>query len=229
MGGRIPLFGGEESGAALRPSDIEGFLADALKTYLYNRLERREVRAPADRTYADNQSFWLDALHQQHFPGTYCILDDFTLTEWLPFSPGRFFTESAQQARKYAEGFVADNGREYLPNGKLSMVTGGIGCIRLAERPVRGNTLFFLGASSSGVAHEGIPIAMTLEEYRKVIGRIRESGGGCRARIVGTLNSLTSEMPKASTSTITPTSLSWAEPTNSPAAPSILKSLHAVV
>jgi hypothetical protein len=196
MGGRTPLFGGEEDGAALRPNDVEAFLADALKTYLYNRLEHREFRLAPDRAYADNRSFWLDALGYQHFPSTYCILEDFTLTEWLPFSPGRFFTESAHQAREYAERFITDNGREYLPNGKLSMVKGGIGCIRLAERSVRGSTLFFLGASSSGVAHEGIPIAISLEEYRKVIEPIRESGGGCRARIVGTLSSLTPEMPQ---------------------------------
>jgi hypothetical protein len=157
MGGRTPLFGGEEDGAALRPNDVEAFLADALKTYLYNRLEHREFRLAPDRTYTDNRSFWLDALGYQHFPGTYCILEDFTLTEWLPFSPGRSFTESAHQAREHAERFIADNGREYLPNGKLSMVKGGIGCIRLAERSVRSSTLFFLGASSSGVAHEGIP------------------------------------------------------------------------
>ena len=158
-------------------------------------MQPRRLPRPPDRAYRDNQSFWREALNQGHFPGAYCLLEDFALTEWLPFSPGRYFTHSAAEARRLAEHFIAVNGREYLPNGKLSMVRGGIGCIRLAERSVRGSTLYFLGASSSGVAHEGIPIAMPFEEYRKVIEIIRESGGGCRAKIVGSLHTLTAEMP----------------------------------
>lgn len=74
------------------------------------------------------------------------------------------------------------------------MVRGGIGTIRLGEKLVRGRTLYFLGASSTGVAHEGVPVAMSADQYRRVVPIIKDLGG-CRATLVGTLTSMMDEMP----------------------------------
>jgi hypothetical protein len=89
---------------------------------------------------------------------------------------------------------LANSGDEYLPSGKESMVLGGIGAIRLKERTVRGAQTFFVGGSSTGIAHQGIPIAMGTEQYHKVISQLRELGG-CRATMVGSLQSIGDGMP----------------------------------
>ncbi len=191
-----PFFrGGDEAGESVRPEDIEQVLVDAFKSVLYRQLRPQSSRERgADRVYRDNESFWRDALSDRQFPGIYISLDGFALMEWLPMAPGRYYTAGAESQRERASWAISEARAEYLPEGKASMVRGGVGTIRLAEKTVSGNTLHFLGASSSGIAHQGIPVALPPEEYRRVMPLIKEHGG-CQARIVGTLLSVTEEMP----------------------------------
>ena len=191
-----PFFrGGEERGEYLRREDIERVLVDTLQSVLYSHVRPRvSPQVSADRVYRENESFWRDALSGRHFPGVYITLDEFTLIEWLPLAPGRYYTPGAEHERERASRAISRSRSEYLPEGKASMVRGGIGAIRLAEKTVRGSTLYFLGASSSGIAHQGIPIALPSEEYRRVMPLIKERGG-CKVRVVGTLLTLTEEMP----------------------------------
>jgi hypothetical protein len=142
-----------------------------------------------------NETFWADALSATHFPGANIILEDFHITEWLPFAPGRYFADGADGQREYASKHIAEDRDEYTPEGKASMVRGGIGAIRLGEKPVGSELIYFLGASSNGIAHQGIPIALPKSEYRRVIHAIKDHGG-CRARLVGTLRTMTDELPK---------------------------------
>jgi hypothetical protein len=74
------------------------------------------------------------------------------------------------------------------------MVRGGIGTVRLAEKSISGKYIYFLGASSTGIAHQGIPIALPLEEYRKVIHIIKDRGG-CKVKLVGSLQTMTEDFP----------------------------------
>ena len=71
------------------------------------------------------------------------------------------------------------------------MVRGGIGAIRLGDKQMGSERIYFLGASSNGIAHEGIPVALPGSEYRRLIHPIKDFGG-CRARLVGTLRTITS-------------------------------------
>jgi hypothetical protein len=50
---------------------------------------------------------------------------------------------------------------EYLPLGKLEMILGGVGSLRLASRPNGNKTIHILGLSSNGVSHEGIPVTVS--------------------------------------------------------------------
>ncbi|SJM96584.1 hypothetical protein [Crenothrix polyspora] len=187
--------GGEGIGESLRANDISEILVDALKTVLYEKIQPQKVVSKApDKTYYDNTSFWKDALSERHFPGAYICLEGFHLMEWLPFAPGRYFTERAEWSREYAMRRISADREEYLPDGKASMVQGGIGAIRLSEKAINGSTIYFLGASSTGISHQGVPIALPLEEYRKVIPVIKEYGG-CQVKLIGTLQSLTEKMP----------------------------------
>lgn len=188
--------GGEGGGAAVREADIKTILEEALKAALYAKsfAEERRVEEP-DHIYGDNESFWEGAISSQHFPGSYVRLKGFHLTEWIPFAPGRYFTSDAKEMRSFAAKFVSSDRDEYTPNGKESMVRGGIGSIRLAEKTIGRSQFQFLGASSSGVTHEGVPVALETDDYRKVIHVIRERGG-CVVDLVGRIRSITRELPQ---------------------------------
>jgi hypothetical protein len=164
------------------------------RSRVQDRLRRRKVELLEDRVYTANESFWKDALNGLHFPTAYIVLDGFNLTEWLPFAPGRYYTNEAEEQRKMAANLIDPQRDEYVPMGKASMVRGGIGTIRLREKTVADRTLYFLGASSSGVAHQGVPVALTDSQYADVMPCIKEHGG-CKVKLVGRLQSLTEEMP----------------------------------
>jgi hypothetical protein len=187
--------GGEERGQAISRADILDHLTDALLAARYGKLNQAAKPKEADRTYRHNQAFWADALSAAHYPGANIILQDFHITEWLPFAPGRYFTDWAGQQRDSASRYIATDRDEYTPEGKASMVRGGIGAIRLGEKQVGSELMYFLGASSNGIAHQGIPIALPNSEYKRVIHAIKDRGG-CRARLVGTLRTITDELPQ---------------------------------
>src|SRR5260221_305745 len=77
---------------------------------------------------------------------------------------------------------------------QIYMVRGGIGKIRLAGKELAGHATYFLGASSAGITHQGIPIALTSDDYRKVMPVIKEYGG-CRVDVIGRLQSISDNMP----------------------------------
>jgi len=65
----------------------------------------------------------------------------------------------------------------YTPSGKLSMLQGGVGCIRL--RPVEwktGGVHWFMSASSSVAPDEGVPLLVPNSIYQKMIDEIRRTG-----------------------------------------------------
>jgi hypothetical protein len=65
----------------------------------------------------------------------------------------------------------------FTPQGKLSMLQGGIGCIRLRTALVEDlGRAWFMSATSSTSPDEGIPLLVPHELYESYIGRIRENG-----------------------------------------------------
>jgi hypothetical protein len=72
------------------------------------------------------------------------------------------------------------------------MMLGGLGSIRLRSKVIDGERLYYLGASSTGKSHEGVPIALREENYRDIVQLIKSSCGA-RANIIGTLQALPME------------------------------------
>jgi hypothetical protein len=65
----------------------------------------------------------------------------------------------------------------FTPRGKLSMLQGGIGCVRFEPAIMDdGNRAWFMSATSTSSPDEGIPLLVTDECYQKYIDRIRENG-----------------------------------------------------
>ncbi len=188
----VPEFrGGNER--YLYAKYLADLLVDALDAVLYNYVPDGSPSPNIDRSYGENSIYWHDAMAAQHFEGMRIQLEGFHLSEWIPSAPGRYYTPAAEASREAVkpsevEIWHYEHGspeRNYLlPVGKQYLLLGGVGCIRLAAKSVGENTFYFLGASSSGIAHQGISIAVTEQDYRKVFGIIK-ANGGCLANIIG--------------------------------------------
>jgi hypothetical protein len=143
------------------------------------------------RNFQTNESFWDEVLSEGIHANTQVTLDNFFLSEWFPRSPGLFHTGLAWDARRIAESStlpLSDEERRLYestgpPNphvydicGKVKMLSGGLGCIRLLPKATESGLLWFMSASSSMSAHEGVPIALTESLYGSYIDRLTEHG-----------------------------------------------------
>lgn len=133
-----------------------------------------------------NQEFWIKAENRDIFSGQAVRLKNFIITEWVPFSPGLFYTEEAMAARREAESFVNMEYREYTPKGKFSMVNGGVGALRLTPKVISTKEFNIWGATSTGIVHQGLPLLVNNDIYLKYIDQIKYNRG-IRATIIGRL------------------------------------------
>ena len=135
-------------------------------------------------TYQRNEDFWRDVIGQRLFAGMEIVLRRFQLMDWFPRAPGLYYTEDAEWARKEAFKFLhpgftpspirgdhggtreADHRVVFTPEGKVSMLQGGIGAIRLKPMNIFGEAHWLMSGSSDGVPHTGVPLAVP----RKLLG-----------------------------------------------------------
>jgi hypothetical protein len=84
--------------------------------------------------------------------------------------PAQFFRDATSDTRA-ARRLI------YAPQGKLSMLHGGVGCVRYSpvER-VQGDVVWFMGATSGFAPDPGIPILVSNFQYQKIIDDIRRYG-----------------------------------------------------
>ncbi len=99
-------------------ADIVQLLIDALDVAGYGHLQNTRSNMTIDRVYSDNKSFWTDALERRLFQGMRIQLNRFFVSEWLPYSPGRYFTSESGASRELAKQHIDRVRREYLPQGK---------------------------------------------------------------------------------------------------------------
>ena len=166
--------------------DARTIVCDAIDLGLYRSISAEERITPERGRYVENESLWADILAGRVRHGDTVNLVNFQLIEWLPSAPGRYFTSDAARSRNEARRWWDTTNDEYLPLGKLEMVLGGVGSVRLAPRDIRGGEVCFFGATSNGVSHCGIPLVTPIEVGRKLLKRI-EKTGGCTASISGSL------------------------------------------
>lgn len=170
--------------------------------------------AVADRTYASNDHLWRDVFDQRLRVTRVVHLDDFVLSEWFPLSPGLFHTDYARVSRDEAQRHLLTGPdrqtrleeeigrslqpgaldqttrnllRVYSPRGKMSMMGGGVGCVRLNPRRLESDDVWFMSASSTPIAHEGFPVVLPAALYERFIDAIADAGG-LRCRLTGRLH-----------------------------------------
>lgn len=150
----------------------------------YRRFWWKSGRPPRLRradAVTSNEEYWDRVRRDRLYEGAPVRLSGFYLTEWVPLTPGRFFSPGADSTRAMAryhwDTVDPVRGDVYLPLGKTSMIQGGIGTVRLPPLDVPGGSLRVLGATSDGVCHSGVPLVLGGELYGSVVSQIRERGG----------------------------------------------------
>ncbi len=183
----------------LQNREMELLIGNLTDVGVYRNIERGTKVTKRDKNFDRNQFFWKDVLMNKVYECQYVKLSNFCLTEWIPQSPGLYHTKDAFYQRKAAMDFVNNFGKiikgtpnskrtqiELNPNGKLKMVEGGIGNVRLKAQKIFNTKeeYYILGATSSGVCHEGLPVVVPLDLYREYVEVIKDKGG-VRCNITG--------------------------------------------
>jgi len=193
----------------LTDEDIGHVLFTQAATVGYLAAPQRLPRA-ADRVFRDNETAWRALVGERVRASMAVTLEDFVVLEWVPRSPGLYFTERGVRSRlmakhfverierlgseeRYALAAIGDQVIVYNPFGKAAMLQGGLGTIRLKPRSLGGTRHWLLCASATGIAHEGLPIALPDDLYSRCIERIAERGG-TRATLTGRLQFLPEDL-----------------------------------
>ncbi len=126
-----------------------------------------------------NAEVWRLFLEERLYDTRRVTLEHFHLFEWFPLSPGRFHTPEGRQYREMASQSMelSADGRTYFnPVGKLAMIRGGIGAVRLRPRQIADEPHFFMTASSTAVCHEGFPVLIPRRFYGPLKARMLGEG-----------------------------------------------------
>jgi hypothetical protein len=187
----------DESDAAVVPSleDWEQRRAISARLSLAAMPDAIPAEGPAAHRICDSdEEFWWALRSEFARPRQSVRLDRFSVVEWFPQSPGLYHTPDGNLCRQYAEGFVLDRADVHTllpsvtseqsdrrlalfgPQEKFSMISGGVGSLRLRPRAMGTEERWFMCATSSRYADMGIPIALTNDQYADVIGPISETG-----------------------------------------------------
>lgn len=133
-----------------------------------------------DLTFVSNNNIWEKIIldNVRRTDAKFKLLS-FFLFEWFPRSPGLFHTDKGYMARQEAKQRIISikNGfTVYDPYGKLSMLEGGFGNVRLKPIRLENSAYYFMTASDNGICHEGFPVALPEDLYNEVIDEIIERG-----------------------------------------------------
>jgi hypothetical protein len=169
--------------------------------YLLNPIESKNLDLPSQR-YQRNEDAWRDIIGQRISAGMGIVLERFQVMDWFPRAPGLYYSPGAELAREEAfqyldprfpgssirdhashagqkETAVNKHTVVFTPEGKSSMLQGGIGAVRLKPIRISGEPYWLLTASSDGVTHTGVPIAIPQRLYGLLLAEMRQRGAAC--------------------------------------------------
>jgi len=123
--------------------------------------------APRDHDFVGDELFWYHAFDGQVRPGaTVQFKVSGVLSEWVPRVPGLFWSRCSSLLRKEARQYV-ESPTALKPFGKSSLVSGGVGTLKLAPSE-SGYRLCSLGTSGSASAGVPLLIAPDVWEYHRL-------------------------------------------------------------
>lgn len=148
--------------------------------FLIPTMASRREAAVADRTYFSHVELWEAVINEDLSRTDVKIrLDQFFLFEWLPRSPGLYHTDHGRWSRENARQHIhKQDGQStiYNPYGKLSMLEGGIGNVRLKPILLEGQKYWMMSACTNGNCEEGFPVAIPEHLYNREIEAIKRNG-----------------------------------------------------
>jgi hypothetical protein len=161
-----------------------------IKEYLQSRgLLKQDFFAVQGRKrveYWSEDQFWQDVIQSgQVYETCQVTLKEFLLSQWIPRSPGQYYTLEARRSREAAQHFIKSRSRDYSQNkdyvvfdpyGKSEMVKGGVGCLRLGQKQIANDNLHFLCATSSGITHKGLIVGLRRDLYERLIEDMERYG-----------------------------------------------------
>ncbi|WP_340114868.1 hypothetical protein [Maribellus mangrovi] len=193
--------------------ELVNILAEVLESQLYNSVIQNKSSNLPDLRFKTNKEFWDSVIAKRVDESQTLMLNKFHITEWLPSSPGKYHTKIAKEKREWGMKHVARfkdtvftgyeqyagnlkykdmTPIELAPTGKEGMILGGYGSIRLASKNINNKKTFFLGATSSGISHEGIPLVFEEDVYKELI-KYFKGNYGIIADIIGSISILPKE------------------------------------
>lgn len=172
--------------------DVEYLINSQLS--VANYLLPTETSSPkSSHNFYQNKNIWDAILNEEIRPGMEIRLESFYITEWFPRSPGLYFTETGRQSRdsahhqvekmemnqsesKYAVDADGSVVTVYNPWGKIAMLNGGLGTLRLKPVHNEHGQAWFMCATSNGISHEGVPLLVSHDIFQKCIDQIATTG-----------------------------------------------------
>ncbi len=131
------------------------------------------------RHVTSNAEVWRLFVEERLYDTRRVTLEHFHLFEWFPNAPGLFHTDEGRHHREIAGRYMEptpDGSTVFNPVGKLTMLKGGIGSVRLRPREIKGEPHYFMTASSTAVCHEGFPVLVPRRFYGPLKARILDEG-----------------------------------------------------
>lgn len=152
-----------------------------------------------EASFNSNEEAWQAILSGWVTEGREVVLNQFQVSDWFPRAPGLFYTHEAMDARHEAFSYIDPNfklapvneeskekkrrTRDYTlvftPEGKLSMLQGGIGAVRLKPVRISDEPFWLMTASSDGITHAGVPLAVPRRICTSLLPYIHQFGAVC--------------------------------------------------
>ncbi|MCP4418819.1 MAG: hypothetical protein GY805_19560 [Chloroflexi bacterium] len=169
----------------LSPDDLQNMIAmlTLMPQFAFGAGPVIAAQQPAN-PFTSNRTFW-ETYHGQRLRDTQRVrLEHFHLFEWFPLSPGRYHTEDGRYFRQDAKSQLTrgTDGLFYNPYGKVNMIKGGVGAVKLKTRLLantqgQAEPFAFMTASSTGTCHDGIPVLVPRRLYAELTDRLIDEGG----------------------------------------------------
>ena len=144
------------------------FLLEHIQSANWQRPGITDNTAP-DLRFTSNRDFWHVIIRTRQITLNWVELRHFQVVDWFPRTPGLYYTSEAQRQRQMAEEYVSEeNGiLFYEPRGKGHMISGGIGSVRFKPIMIQGEDCWLCTATSDGICHSGVPLAIPNYLMRK--------------------------------------------------------------
>lgn len=167
---------------------VANVISDYYKLGEYFRIKWKG-RGGKSKEYTTEAIFWRDALGSQYYEyiqkfkrkllgGEVIRLKSFNLTEWFPWTPGRYWTKIGYELRRKAKSYVENKDAFgdviFDPHGKSMRVLGGLGNVRMFEHGKNKEKFKLLSATKGVETSGGIPVVMSSQAYEKISDKIND-------------------------------------------------------